>query len=419
MGLFIRTGRSTGVALIALTLAALTLTLTSAAQAQAPTHWVGAWASAQLVPDGQNALAPGVLDDATLRQVVHLSIGGAAVRVRLSNAFGTQQLEVDSVHLARAKGPGSAAIVADTDHAVTFAGQARVTLPANAEYWSDPIPLPASAGADLAVSFHLRTAPQGQTGHPGAHATGYVVHGDQTTAADLPRAQSFDHWFLLSGVDVRTRGQAVIAFGDSITDGHGSTLDGDDRWPDALARRLHAAGHVVGVLNLGIGGNHMLTDGIGPNAMARFDRDVLAQSGARTVILMEGINDLGTISRDLPTVGPDVHAALLQRLYAADTQFIAKAHEHGLRVIGATLTPFVGSDYYHPAAANEADREALNAWIRTPGRFDAVIDFDHALADPARPHQMAPAYDCGDHLHPSPAGYRAMAAAIPLALVTR
>jgi len=404
--------RAAGVALAALTLA-------SAAQAQAPSHWVGSWASAQQTPDGANALAPGVLDDATLRQVVHLSIGGSAVRVRLSNAFGTQQVEIDSIHLARAKAPGSAAIVAGTDHAVTFAGQTRVTIPANAEYWSDPIALPASAGADLAVSFHLRTAPQGQTSHPGAHATGYVVHGEQTTAADLQEAQKFDHWFLLSGVDVRSSGHAVIAFGDSITDGHASTTDGDDRWPDDLAQRLNAAGHVVGVLNLGIGGNHILTDGIGPNAMSRFDRDVLAQSGARTVILMEGINDLGTISRDLPTVGPEVHAALLQKLYTADTLFIAKAHEHGLKVIGATLTPYVGSDYYHPAAANEADREALNAWIRAPGRFDAVIDFDHALADPAHPHQMLAAYDSGDHLHPSPAGYHAMAASIPLTLLSK
>jgi lysophospholipase L1-like esterase len=172
----------------------------------------------------------------------------------------------------------------------------------------------------------------------------------------------------------------------------------------------------TGVLNVGIGGNRMLLDGLGPNALARFDRDVLAQSGARTVILLEGINDVGTLTRDAPAP-PEAHEALVGNVIAAYRQVIARAHARGLKVIGATLTPFVGSDYYHPEAVSEADRQKLNAWIRTGGHFDAVVDFDKTIRDPAHPDRMAARFDSGDHLHPSPAGYRAMADAVPLKLL--
>jgi lysophospholipase L1-like esterase len=247
------------------------------------------------------------------------------------------------------------------------------------------------------------------------------VHGDQVAAADLTGARKVEHWYFLAGVDVSSTAgaYAVVALGDSITDGHATTTNGNDRWTDILAARLRAAPATrnVGVLNQGIGGNHLLTDGLGPNALARLDRDVLAQTGARTVIVLEGINDLGALARegDQPAAR---HKALVHQIIASYQQVIARAHAGGLRVIGATITPDAGSDYYHPAPANEADRQAVNAWIRAAGHFDAVVDFDRALADPAHPDRLLPDYDCGDHLHPSPAGYKVMGEAIPLALLT-
>jgi lysophospholipase L1-like esterase len=384
----------------------------------APEAWTGAWASAQQVPEPQNELPADDLKDATLRQIVRISVGGDRLRLRLSNAFGTQPLHVSAVHVARAASASSPRIQPGSDRAVTFAGSGEVTIPAGAEYWSDPVALKAPALSSLAVSLYLADAPSRQTSHPGSHATSYLVHGDHTAAADLPDARKIEHWFELSGVGVAARGEAVVALGDSITDGHGSTTNGDDRWPDFLAARLQArpTTRSVGVLNVGIGGNRMLLDGLGPNALARFDRDVLAQSGAQAVILLEGINDIGTLTRDAPAPA-EAHAALVRNVIASYRQVISRAHAHGLRVIGATLTPFVGSDYYHPAPASEADRQQINAWIRAPGHFDAVVDFDRTIRDPAHPERMAARFDSGDHLHPSPAGYRAMAGAIPLSLV--
>jgi lysophospholipase L1-like esterase len=208
----------------------------------------------------------------------------------------------------------------------------------------------------------------------------------------------------------RPRG-AVVALGDSITDGRGSIPDANNRWPDDLARRL--APLRIGVLNMGIGGNRVLLDGLGPNAMARFDRDVLAQPGARWLILLEGINDLGVLTRDAPVTAQE-HAALVARLVAGYRQLVTRAHARGLKVMGGTLTPWGGSTYYHPDALNEADRQAVNAWIRGKDHFDGVADFDARLRDPAAPGQLLPLYDCGDHLHPSPTGYQAMADLVPL-----
>ncbi len=378
-------------------------------------RWVGSWASAQQAPEPQNALGDADLTDATLREVVHLSVGGDRVRVRLSNAFGRAPLRVAHASLALAVRAGSPATRSNTGHELRFDGRADVLIPAGADWWSDPVLLPVGDGADLALSLYLPSAPEGQTSHPGARATSYLLHGDHVADADLPTAGRIEHWFFVSGVDVQGPARAaLVALGDSITDGHGATTDGDDRWPDDLARRLHASGRALGVLNAGIGGNHLLIDGLGPSAVARFDRDVLAQSAVRVVILLEGINDIGALSRAAPDAPPQAHAELLQRLFAADAQLISRAREHGLRVIGATLTPFAGSAYYHPGAAAEADRRAFNAWIRVPGRFDAVVDFDGAVRDPRRPDRLRPVYDSGDHLHPSVAGYRAMGDAVSL-----
>jgi lysophospholipase L1-like esterase len=245
------------------------------------------------------------------------------------------------------------------------------------------------------------------------------VHGDHVADADLAPATKFDHWFNISGVDVcaAAGAAAIVALGDSITDGHGATTNGNDRWTDDLVRRLLAAQPVrpLSVLNEGIGGNRLLLDGLGPNALARFDRDVLAPAAVRYVIVLEGINDIGTFGLQ-PDETPSAHQALVERMIGAYEQMVLRAHAHGLRVFGGTLTPFAGSAYYHPSPLSEADRAAVNQWIRAPGHFDAVIDFDEAVRDPQKPDQLRPAYDSGDHLHPSPEGYRAMAAAVPISL---
>jgi len=294
-----------------------------------------------------------------------------------------------------------------------------VTIPAGAEYLSDTVPFPVAALSNLAISIHYDQPPTGETGHPGSRATSYVVHGDLVSAASLPDAKTVEHWYQVSGVDVVASpdGGAVVTLGDSITDGHGATTNGNDRWTDVLAARMQGdkSARMVGVLNEGIGGNRLLLDGLGPNALARFDRDVLAQTAVRAVVVLEGVNDLGTLTRD-HDVSAEEHAALVAQIEGAYAQMIERAHAHGIRVVGATILPYGGSNYYHPGAESEADRQVINAWIRGAGHFDAVVDFDKVTRDPAHPDRLLPAYDSGDHLHPGPAGYKAMGEAIPLSL---
>jgi lysophospholipase L1-like esterase len=395
-----------------------------ASQTTQPTmHWVGSWAASQQIPETGNLLESEQMNDATLRQIVHLSVGGSQLRVRVSNAFGTQPLHLTAVHVARPVSAASAmggAIDAASDRPVTFHGAPDVTIPAGAEYLSDAVAFPVAALANLAISIHFDQPPTGETGHPGSRATSYVAHGDLVSAESLPDAKTVEHWYQVSGVDVTSQGQmaTVVALGDSITDGHGTTTNGNDRWPDVLAGRMQAdkSTRMMGVLNEGIGGNRLLLDGLGPNALARFDRDVLAQTAVRAVIVLEGVNDLGTLTRD-HDVSAEEHAALVGRIEAAYTQMIERAHAHGIRVIGATILPYVGSTYYHPGPESEADRQAVNAWIRGPGHFDGVVDFDQVTRDPQHPDRLLAAYDSGDHLHPGPAGYKAMGDAIPLKLL--
>jgi lysophospholipase L1-like esterase len=384
---------------------------------QRATVWVGSWASSQQIPEPGNALAADDLRDATLRQIVHLSAGGSAIRVHLSNAFGVAALHLISVHVARSMANNSAAIDPVTDKALRFAGEGDVVVPAGAEYISDPLDYAVPAGADLAISIYYGAAPEQETGHPGSRATSYMVRGDLVSAANFTRAKKVDHWYQLAGVDVAAGGGfSIVALGDSITDGHGATTNGNDRWPDVLARRLQAAGlENVGVLNQGIGGNHVLTDGLGPNALARFDRDVLAQTGIRYVVVLEGVNDLGGLARTMEASSAE-HAILVQRIIGAYEQMVVRAHAHNIAVIGGTILPYAGSDYYRPDAASETDRQAVNAWIRTAGHFDEVVDFDKTLRDGSRPDRLLPEFDSGDHLHPSPAGYAAMANSIRLSI---
>ena len=384
-----------------------------------PQVWIVSWAASQQIPEPQNALPSEDLRDATVRQIFHLSLGGRSVRVHLSNAFGTEGLHFTAVHIARPLNTASSAIDPATDKALAFAGDSDVTVPPGAEYISDPIEYPVRPLSDLAVTFHLDFPPVTETGHPGSRATSYYVHGDLISLPSLVDARHVDHWYQVSAIDVLadTKGAAVVVLGDSITDGHGATTNGNDRWTDVLATRLQNSRKTrsVGVSNQGIGGNHLLTDGLGPNALARFDRDVLGQAGVRWLIVLEGVNDLGGLARtgEVPIAE---HMRRRSQVLHAYEQIILRAHAHGIRVIGATITPYVGSDYYHPGPLSEADRLAVNQWIRATGHFDEVIDFDAVVRDPHQPDRLLPSFDCGDHLHPSPAGYKAMGESIPLTL---
>jgi lysophospholipase L1-like esterase len=385
-------------------------------------RWVGSWAASQQVPETQNSLDPQLLRDATLRQIVHLSVGGDQLRVRVSNAFGTEPLHLTAVHVARPVSAAGAAIDAASDTQVMFNGSSDVMIPAGAEYLSDAVAFPVAALSSLAISIHFDRPPMGETGHPGSRATSYVARGDLVSAVSLPDAKTVEHWYQVSGVDVTSSVQAgaVVTLGDSITDGHGATTNENDRWPDVLAARMQAekSTRMLGVLNEGIGGNRLLLDGLGPNALARFDRDVLAQTGVRAVIVLEGVNDLGTLTRD-HDVSAEEHRALVRKIEGAYSQMIERAHAHGIRVMGATILPYSGSKYYHPGPESEADRQAINAWIREVGHFDAVVDFDKLTRDPAHPDHLLPAYDSGDGLHPGPGGYKAMGEAIPLKELAR
>jgi lysophospholipase L1-like esterase len=402
--------------------ALLLLAISSPVRAGSPGggQWVGSWASSQQPAQLSNAAPGELLRGGTLRQIVHLSAGGAMIRLRVSNAFGSSPLHLIALHVARHLSPAASRIDPASDVAVTFDQRADVLIPAGAEYTSDPVNYRAVPLADLAVTMQFEAPPERQTGHPGSRATSYLVAAAPVSAAEMPAAtQTMDHWYFLSGVDasVESSPTAIVTLGDSITDGHGATTNGNDRWPDVLAARLQHSAHArsIGVLNEGIGGNRVLLDGTGPNALARFDRDVLVQNGVRYFIVLEGINDIGNLTRTQSATEAQ-HAQLVRSLIGAYQQMIQRAHAHGIKAIGGTITPFTGSDFYHPDAANESDRTQVNAWIRGPGHFDAAIDFDKTIADPAHPQRMLANYDSGDHLHPSAAGYRAMADAISLAL---
>jgi len=381
------------------------------------TAWVGSWATSQQLPEPRNMLSGDDVSDSTLRQLLRLSIGGKRIRVVFSNAFGNAPMRIDAAHVALSDSTATSRIKLDTDHAITFSGSNEVIIPAGAEYVSDPVDLSVAALTSLTISLHVPETIQQQTGHPGSRATSYIVKGNKVAAEELSDAKKIDHWYQISAVQVETNALAssIVVLGDSITDGHGATTNGNDRWPDALAERLQASPKTrnIGILNHGLGGNRLLQDGLGPNALARVDRDVLAQSGVKWLIVLEGINDLGTLTRDAP-VSSEKHAQLVRRMIAAYEQIVMRAHAHGIKVIGATILPDGASSYYHPDVANEADRNAVNDWIRTPGHFDVVVDLDKITRDPAHPENILPAYDSGDGLHPSPAGFRVMAEAFPL-----
>ncbi|WP_443969998.1 SGNH/GDSL hydrolase family protein [Sphingobium sp. CR28] len=370
------------------------------------------WGSSQMIPDQQNALPATSLSDATLRQVIRLSTGGNRFRVRLSNRFGQAPLRISHATIARSADNATARIVPGSLRPLHFSGKAAVAIPPGAEWLSDPVSLDGAPFADLAITLRIAQAPQVQTSHPGSRATSYTLKDADPAATDMFGAERTDHWFFLSAVEVQRCAQpgGIVTLGDSITDGFGVKANENTRWTDFFARRL---GGKVAVINQGIGGNRVLLDGLGPNALARLDADVLSQSGVRHVILLEGINDLGVLGRDKPAT-TEQFSALVTDITSAYRQIIDRAHARGLKVHGGTILPFMSNSYYHPTAESERARQAINAWIRTPGHFDSVIDFDKALRDPARPDVMKAELDSGDGLHPGRLGYEAMAKAIPL-----
>ncbi|MDN3359591.1 SGNH/GDSL hydrolase family protein [Actinomadura sp. DC4] len=365
-------------------------------------RWVGTW-EAPMASSVDNGCI-----DCTIRDVIHLSAGGTAVRVRLSNAFGTAPLPVEHTTVALPAIAGGADVAPGMLREVTFGGRAAVTIAPGAEAVSDPVRLAVPAGGDLLVTTYTPGYATPMSYHPVALQRSFFLSGadeaDATTAGAFPD-QTFVRHFV-SGVDVSGPPGAIVTFGDSITDGYRSTESLNRRWPDVLAGRLlrGPASRRFGVLNAGIGGNRVLRDGgtHGPSAARRFDRDVLSRSGVRTVILLEGINDIQEKPHEFdPT-----------KITAELADLAARSRAHGLRVIGGTLTPFKGCICY--SLRGEATRQAVNAWIRRSGVFDSVIDFDAALRDPSDPDRMLPAFDSGDHLHPGDAGYEAMGWAVDL-----
>jgi lysophospholipase L1-like esterase len=380
-------------------------------------RWVGTWtASPQNLEPPFVAPNPGSFNGQTVRQIIRTSVGGSKVRVRLSNECGTTPLSIGSVTVARhASGPS---VVAGSSRTLTFSGRAAFTIPAGAPALSDPIDFDVPVLGDLAISIYLPQATTASTVHSLGLSTTYVSpSGDYADAVVMPTAATVPSWYFLSGVTTNGNGRsaAIVALGDSITDGFASTVDTNRRWPNLLAVRLQARPQYrhVAVLNQGISGNRTLFDLIGPNAQARLDRDVLNAPGARWLIVLEGINNIG-IPGAFGLASQQVSA---EDIIAGHQQIIARARERGLKVYGGTLTPFEGTTFpgYY-TAAGEAKRQAVNAWIRNSRAFDAVIDFDKAIRDPANPGRMLPAYDSGDHLHPNDAGYQAMANAVDLRL---
>ena len=396
--------------------------LIAAAPASAES-WARSWAASPQAPTPSGGRFPGspTFHDQTVRQIVRLSGGGSKVRIRFTNEYGATPVQVGGAHVALA-GDGSA-IGPGTDHVLTFGGKPTATIAPGAPLLSDPVDMKAAPLARLAISLYLPGQVDSCTCHGTAMQVGYIASGDATGAAELTDSKPLQQRAMVSGVDVASERPAktIVAFGDSITDGVGSTPGANHRWPDLLADRLvKRGGPAVDVANQGISGNRVLGDGAGVSALARFDRDVLATPGLAYVIVFEGINDIGVgyAPKDGPSArffppnaGPPPTA---EDLIAADRQMIARAHELGVKIYGATIAPYEGAAYASPEG--DKVREAVNHWIRTSHAFDGVLDFDKALRDPAHPARIRDGFHAGDHLHGSDAGYHAVANSIDLTL---
>jgi lysophospholipase L1-like esterase len=372
--------------------------------------WAATWTASP------QSSAPGLIPDLnnqTVRLIVHATVGGNKLRIRLSNAYGTQPLVIGDAHVAVSSCALLPTIVSGTDQALTFGGQSTITIPVGAVILSDSVNFSVTPLTDLAVSLYLPndTPNSTLTEHYSALQVSYISPtGDFAGSNAFPDNVPFYSWCLLSSIEVTSEWptSTVVALGDSITDGDGSALTLNDRWPDLLAARLRNRFSFLApsVVNQGIAGNRLLNDITGQNALARFDRDVLSQAGVRCVIVEEGLNDVATA-----VVLPNEATTASQIIWAL-TQLIQRGHDQGLTVFGVTLSPFAGSFFY--SAAGETERQAVNQFIRTGQLYDGVLDFDQVLRDPSNPTQLLPAYDSGDHVHPNDAGYQAIAQSIDL-----
>jgi lysophospholipase L1-like esterase len=390
-------------------------------------HWVSAWSTAVHAPVQIPGFPPSpVFENQTIRMVVRPTIAGERVRIRLSNAFGTTALLVGAAHIAVAL--KAAEVVPGSDHVLTFGGRASVAIPRGAPVLSDPVELNVPAFTEIAVSIYLPEKTAASTLHLWAQHETYISGpGDFTEKAEIPIATTTTSWYWLADLEVWADDQtaATVTLGDSITDGAGAKQGDYTDWPDILANRLAGGRGVpsLAVVNEGIGGNRIVHDGAGISALARFDQDVLAHPGVINLIVLEGINDIGlphlklrspnaATPKEMPFAGESVSA---QDLIFGLQQIIERAHQHGIRVFGATLTPYEGAEYY--TEDGEATRQAVNQWIRSSGAFDGVFDFDAAVRDPNHPSQFREGYHAGDHLHPSAAGYKLIADAVELSLL--
>ena len=396
--------------LVVIALFLLLVTGRVAAGTSSQGDWLATWtaspqnAASGLIPD---------LNNQTLRFVVHTTVGGNQVRIRISNAYGTQPLQIGDAHVAIAA--GGPAIVPGTDQPLTFGGQQAVTIPMGAVVLSDSVKFTVPALTDLAVSLYLPNAAPSATvtEHYFADELGYISPaGDFTSSVSFSGATTISEWLLLSSMEVTPLSPvpAVVVLGDSITDGVGSTFGANRRWPDLLAARLlnNFGLQAPAVVNQGIAGNAILFDLSGQNVLTRFDRDVLSQAGVKGIIIEEGLNDV-IASVDFPSEG-----VTASQITWALTQLIDRGHDQALKVFGATLTPFGGSIFY--SAAGETERQTVNVFIRTSRAYDGVLDFDKVVRDPSNPTQILPAYDSGDHIHPNDAGYQAIVNAVNLQL---
>ena len=400
---------------ITLALAALCWVVTKPASAHAAganESWVTTWATAPTAHDFWRP-QPAMVD-CTLRQIVHTSVAGKQFRVRLTNEFGTQPLQIDIANVAISSGTSN--IKAETLHTLAFGGRRSIVIPPGALAVSDPVDMALPALTDLAVSMYIPLQRINVlTAHGGANQDNYIQTGNSVSSASLASPVTLPSWFFLKGVEVLAsdaKAGTIVAFGDSITDGAVARTNLNERWPDKLAARLQAnhATATMGVANLGIGGNCVLSSCGGAPALTRFDRDVLAQPGVKYAIVLEGINDIG----QLHTPNQPDYKLTAEDLEQGLSQLAVRAHERGIRIFGATITPYEGAGYF--TEQGETVRETVNEWIRTSGAFDGVVDFDKAVRDPANPRHMLSEFDSGDHLHPKGDGLAAMANAIPLDL---
>lgn len=384
---------------------------TSTGPSESSQIWVGTWSTApQLVePANKPPSKPGLTDN-SLRQIVCVSIGGERIRVRFSNEFSTTPVTMQSVHIAVSA--GESVIDPYTDTELFFNDSTSITMEPGVAVTSDPVNFKLEPRMSIAITIHFGETCPDITGHPGSRTTSYLIEGNKVSAGDFLGGKSTDHWYVINGIDVQAPESAasVAILGNSITDGRGSGTNQQNRWPDNLACRLleNAATQNIAVLNQGIGGNNVLSDGLGPTALNRFERDVLNQHGVKWLIILEGINDIGTSTGTATD-------SVASKLITAFESMIDDAHAADIKVYGATILPFGGCTFYYTEEREQA-RQTVNEWIRSSSRFDAVIDFDAAMQNPDDPLALLPEADTGDHLHPNEAGYVMMAEAIDLSL---